>query len=168
MTDVTDGNPNERRVNVRRVDDHGRPVYTRGPLIRILLLTSAVATLAAVVALIVSLTSQQNALDRFNEGREFAVGATCAVESAVAQAGYAVITRAMPESPFARFLEQHGYPPPRARALQAAEAGQQYVQQLAREVASRVGPKGARLILPDGSLDCVRLARLAGTEPLRR
>jgi hypothetical protein len=101
---------------------------------------------------------------RVERGRHFAVGVTCAVESATAEAGKAVIegSGAAPgNAAFLRNLEKLGYRPPAKAKPGHPGPGDLYVAQIAKQVQAQVGRKGARLIRKDGTLDCDRLEALA-------
>jgi hypothetical protein len=97
------------------------------------------------------------------KGRRFALGLSCAVESAVGKAGHDVILAGAAGigGRFERNLERLGYPPARVRLEQARSQAAVYVSAITNAVQGEVGGKGAKLIRPDGSLDCQRLIKLS-------
>lgn len=119
----------------------------------------ALAVLWVVLAIDLSATNKH-----VQAGRRFAISVTCAVESAVGEAGREVIAgSAAPVGPprFLRNLERLGYrPPPLAVREHAASA---YVASIALAIERQVGVRGRRLIRPDGSLNCPVLLVLAHT-----
>lgn len=102
------------------------------------------------------------ALRQIQEGRRIATKFSCSALSAVSLAGERVISGSGgTETPLARFLEQHGYPPPKIRQRQARLAARAYQQEINRRIFSTVGPKAKGLVQKDGTFNCTRLAKLS-------
>lgn len=106
-----------------------------------------------------ALANAQDALDRQQEGRKVALTVSCAVLSSVSEAGRQVIVRGseQPDSPFMRFLEQHGYPRLAAREKAGQMAAEAYVAGISARIERSVGHRGDGLVNRDGTVNCVRL-----------
>jgi hypothetical protein len=106
-----------------------------------------------------------NAVQGQIAGRHFAVGFTCAVQSAIAEGGRDVILgqTSRPVTRFERELEKLGYPPRAQRHKAAEQAAREYVQHISARVKAQVGANARNLIRPDGTIDCTRLQELANT-----
>lgn len=157
MNEVEQRKPMWARGNRKALYTHGLGAQ----LIRDIVL---VAVSTFVILTVLTLNSQST---RIQEGRRVGTGFTCAALSAVSLAGRAVITSSAAgrETPLTRFLERHGYPGPKKRAAQSAMLGDRYTATILAAVERQIGRKGAGLVLPDGSIDCVKLARLAQVAP---
>jgi len=107
--------------------------------------------------------NQKNTLAQVQSGRRTALSVTCAVESAVAQAGRVVIAGNLnPPSPEQeRALERFGFPSFAIRHKEEEKAADLYVATIARYVDRQIGRKGDGLIRHGGTLDCKRLAQIA-------
>lgn len=111
---------------------------------------------------VLSLNASGDALDRVQQGRIAGTKVTCAIASAISEAGRQTI-EAQPfgESPFIRFLERHGYPPASVRERQSQAAAAAYVSGISQRVERQIGHKSDGLINRDGTINCARLAAIA-------
>lgn len=93
--------------------------------------------------------------------RATALRVTCAVESAVAQAGRQVIAGSTPPPPAEeKALERLGFPPFRVRMRMQERAADAYVAGIARRVDEQIGRRGDGLVQRGGTINCDRLVRL--------
>lgn len=101
-------------------------------------------------------------LSAVQRNREVALRVTCAVESAVAQAGRTVIAGDQPPPPTEeKALEALGFPPFRVRLQMQERAADAYVAGIAARIERQVGSKGDGLVLPGGRINCDRLVQIA-------
>lgn len=109
-----------------------------------------------------------DAVRQVQNGRRVGQGITCAVLSSISETGKQVIEgSSLSETPFTRFLERHGYPPPKVREREARKKGRAYVRNISRSVERLVGHRGDGLIRKDGTIDCRRLSVVSAIPPLR-
>lgn len=113
--------------------------------------------------------SQQaaNTARQIQAGRSAGVATTCAVLSAVAEAGREVIAgpSKLPPTREEQALERLGFPPFRIRHQEAEKAADAYVASLSRHVVSQVGARGQSLVRPGGRIDCGEFLKLANARP---
>lgn len=104
-----------------------------------------------------------NTITSVQSGRHLSLGVTCAVQSAVAQAGRQVIAGSSTPPPAAQeaALERFGFPPFKKRHAEAELAAQQYVLSITRSIHKQIGHKGDKLVNHDGTINCKQLATLA-------
>lgn len=109
--------------------------------------------------------SQDNrhTLAQVQDGRHVSLEVTCAVESAISQAGRSVITGSTvaPPPKQERALEDLGFPPFAVRHQQAEAAADGYVNSISKMIDKSVGSKGDGLIQHNGTINCDKLADLA-------
>lgn len=107
--------------------------------------------------------SNRDVIHNVQEGRTTGSAISCAVISAFGQAGKEVISGSAnaPENALTIFLEQHGYPPQKARRQQAVAAGDAYIKSISDAIENKVGHKGDNLVKPDGTINCKKLAALS-------
>jgi hypothetical protein len=104
----------------------------------------------------------RQAVAAVQQGRQLALRVSCAVESAIAEAGRSVIlSSAKPPPSEERALERLGFPPFAVRFKQEEKAADTYVAGISKRVEQSIGSKGDRLVLPGGRLDCKAFLRLA-------
>lgn len=129
---------------------------------------SFLASGIAVWALLLGHENQQRVLEQQSQiqaGRHAAVLATCAIASAIGEAGRRTIGNPAPLPPGVEaLLDAHGFPPFSVREVQAHAAARSYVKGISASVEKQLGHRGDHLVRPDGSLDCPMLARLAHTQ----
>jgi hypothetical protein len=132
-------------------------------------LWSFLASGLAVWALVLGHENQQHVIaqqSQIQQGRKTAVLATCAIASAIGEAGRATIGNPMPLPPGVEaLLDAHGFPLFPVRKRQAQAAARAYVKGISASVETHLGHRGDHLVRPDGSLDCAVLAQLAHTHP---
>jgi hypothetical protein len=113
--------------------------------------------------------SRQNrdTLKQVQAGRQTSLGVACAVESAVAQSGRAVIAGSAkpPSAAEERALEALGFPPYSVRQRQQKKAADAYVAEIAKRIDQQIGSKGDGLVRPGGTLDCKRFEQIAHAAP---
>jgi hypothetical protein len=96
------------------------------------------------------------------QGRRLALRVSCAVESAIAEAGRAVIlSSAKPPPSEEKALERLGFPPFKVRVKLQEKAADAYVAGISSRVERSIGNRGDRLVQPGGMLDCKAFLRLA-------
>lgn len=109
-------------------------------------------------------TEHGQTISQVQAGRRISLRVSCAVQSAVAQAGEAVIagpSTAPPPAQEAAF-ERLGFPPFKKRHAQAQASAKKYVAGIAASIDSQIGSKGDKLINQrTGTIDCQRLIQLA-------
>lgn len=112
---------------------------------------------------LVALSNSSDAVTSVQQGRQTSLRVTCAVQSAVAQAGRQVITgsNVPPPATQERALEALGFPPFKVRHRQALKAADDYVATISKHIDAQIGRKGDGLVKSDGTIDCTRLAELA-------
>lgn len=117
----------------------------------------------------IALINGRHTLRQIQEGRQFSVGVTCAVDTAITQAGYNVIVlgASAKETLFMRNLEKLGYPPLVVRKVQSRAAAQLYVTEISKAIEKSIGHKGDGLVLANGQLDCARF-KVLSARPLIR
>lgn len=106
----------------------------------------------------------KNTLTQVQSGRHVSLGVTCAVQSAVAQAGREVIAGSSTPPPAAQeqALEMFGFPPFAKRHQQAENAADAYVLNISNTIDKQIGRKGDGLVSKKtGTINCTRLAQLA-------
>lgn len=180
MTDVTDAiaGPAKRLSRRRAEDRRGARLY-RAWREFVLYVAAGLAIYAAIAA--------ADAVSQASRGRAVALGVTCAAQSAVIDAGRAIITGgtgserqaeqavAAARTPaqrraaeaaleraraFGRGLERLGYPSRAQREANAKAAAAAYGRTIASKIERESGVKG--ITRPDGTLDCDALKRASG------
>jgi hypothetical protein len=140
-----------------------------------LFLITVVVVIAVVVAVGGSKQAQQSSVQAEHaakqassavagqqQGRRLALRVSCAVESAIAEAGRSVIvSSAKPPPSEERALERLGFPPYKVRVKLQEKAADAYVAGISKRVEQAIGSKGDRLVQPGGRLDCKAFLRLA-------
>lgn len=109
-----------------------------------------------------------HAVEQVQLGRKLSLGVTCAVQSAIAQAGRETITASVQKKPppaQEAAFERLGFPPFAARKKAAKDQANTYVQSISASIDAQVGRTGDGLIRQKGKLagtiDCKRLAAVA-------
>lgn len=112
---------------------------------------------------LVALSNSSDAVTSVQQGRQTSLRVTCAVQSAVAQAGRQVIAGSDVAPPTAeeKALEAFGFPPFKQRHKQAERAADLYVSGISASIDGKIGHKGDGLVDSDGTINCQRLAQLA-------
>lgn len=177
MVDLREEGRQLARANGKRLDKHNS--YLRTLLRRVTLILAALVLIQLGLGVFgVHLQSQgqtasrnatnaaqnaEDALHAVQKGRSDALKVTCAVQSAIAQAGKQVIVGSTtPPSPAQeRALENLGLPSFKVRQAQAAAAATGYVLSISTNIDKQIGSKGDHLVNKNGTLDCTRLAKVA-------
>lgn len=150
----TDDPDRRERTTGRRVSDNERRIPQ-------LLRDFWLFVITAIVLL--ALSNASDAVTGVQQGRQTSLRVTCAVQSAVAQAGRQVIAGSNVPPPAAeeKALEAFGFPPFKERHKQAQHAADLYVSGISASIDKQIGHKGDGLVNPDGTINCQRLAQLA-------
>lgn len=128
-------------------------------VLRVLRVLGGVLVVAAIVSNGVAIRVALHTQAQQNEDRRLAQDFSCAVASAVVDAGIATIKAGGTLPPeFERNLRKLGYPSAEERKVGQELAAAAY----ARSIATRVQASTGRtdLVRPDGSLDCKRLRQV--------
>lgn len=135
-----------------------RPGVSR--LMVVLLVAACLLSVANSVMNVVS-------INQIQASRKRSLDVVCAANSAIIDAGRAVITGGAPKpgqrpTRFELNLERLGYPPPPVRRAQAQKAATEYGRGIAHAIETQAHVKG--LVRQDGSLNCAALARFTNAK----